>query len=198
MAREEADVHDYPTPDLLARLERLARLMRAGSHARGLNPAQWEALRYLSRSNRHSRTPGAMTLYLGATKGTISQTIRSLERKGHLTKARDRADGRSVQLDLTQTGRALLAEDPLRMLAADIDGLGGKTRRRLGRGLAELLESETRRQEACSFGQCSNCRHFRALARSDDGAGPHSCMKLKMPVSEAEASLLCAMHASLA
>ena len=61
-------------------LERLARLMRAREHEDGLNPAQWEALRFLSRANRFSNAPGALTRYLGATKGTVSQTLMALER----------------------------------------------------------------------------------------------------------------------
>ena len=68
-------------------LERLARVMRAREHEDGLNPAQREALRYLARANRFSNTPGALTRYLGATKGTISQTVMALERKGLIAKA---------------------------------------------------------------------------------------------------------------
>ena len=67
-------------------LERLTRLMRAGEHEGGLNPAQWEALRYLARANRFSRTPAALADFLGTTRGTVSQTVIALERTGHLTR----------------------------------------------------------------------------------------------------------------
>ena len=68
-------------------LERLARLMRVAEHDGDLNPAQWEALRYLARANRFSNSPAALTRYLGATKGTISQTLMALDRKGRTPEA---------------------------------------------------------------------------------------------------------------
>ena len=84
---EEADGRMIVWP-----LERLARVMRAREHEDGLNPAQWEALRFLTRANRFSNSPGALTRYLGATKGTISQTVMALERKGFISQgARVRA-----------------------------------------------------------------------------------------------------------
>ena len=66
---------------LREQLERLSRLIRQQGFHEGLNPAQWEALRYVSRANRFSNSPGALAQYLGSTKGTVSQTILSLEKK---------------------------------------------------------------------------------------------------------------------
>ena len=83
-------------------LERLARVMRAREHEDGLNPAQWEALRFLGRANRFSDSPGALTRYLGATKGTISQTLMALERKGYISKAARLGGRKSVRLALNQ------------------------------------------------------------------------------------------------
>ncbi|HIP78057.1 MAG TPA: MarR family transcriptional regulator, partial [Kiloniellaceae bacterium] len=60
--------------DLGLLLERLARVLQNEAHSEGLKPTQWEALRYLSRANRFSRTPSGVTAYLGMTKGTVSQT----------------------------------------------------------------------------------------------------------------------------
>jgi DNA-binding MarR family transcriptional regulator len=49
--------------------------------AHGLQPVQLEVLNYLSSCNRYSDTPMAVTEYLGQTKGTVSQTIKTLEKK---------------------------------------------------------------------------------------------------------------------
>jgi DNA-binding MarR family transcriptional regulator len=97
---------------ILAALERLARLMRAGEHGSGLNPAQWEALRYLSRANRFSNSPVALARFLGSTKGTVSQTIKALERKGHILKTAREGEKRSIALALTDKGREALQIDP--------------------------------------------------------------------------------------
>src|ERR1700754_3675828 len=97
---------------IVSTLERLARLMRAADFGDGLNPAQWEALRYLARANRFSNSPGALTRYLGATKGTVSQTVKSLERKSLIAKSGRADEKRSVALGLTDKGRGMLARDP--------------------------------------------------------------------------------------
>ena len=86
-------------------IERLGRLLRAGDHAAGLNPAQAEALRYLARANRFSRTPASLAVYLGSTRGTVSQTLMALEAKGLLTRAKSSADARARCIRLTAVGR---------------------------------------------------------------------------------------------
>ncbi len=175
-------------------LERLARVMRAREHDHGLNPAQWEALRYLGRANRFSDSPGALTRYLGATKGTISQTLMALERKGLVSKSLRGTGRRSVRLALTDKGRGILAEDPWTLLANSAEELGGKTRRRLQRGLEELLEQELLRTGLASFGSCGSCRYFREGGRDGDAQGPHLCMAFEAPLSGEETVRICVAH----
>lgn len=71
-------------------IDRLDRLARNGEVSGDLNPAQWEALRFVSRANRFSRTPAALAEYLGSTRGTVSQTLIALEKRdaSHVRKAR--------------------------------------------------------------------------------------------------------------
>lgn len=175
-------------------LERLARVMRAREHDDGLNPAQREALRYLARANRFSNTPGALTRYLGATKGTISQTVMALERKGLIAKAA-RDARKSVRLTLTEKGREALAHDPWIELASAVEDLGGKTRRRMQRGLEELLAREVKRGGLQGFGMCSGCRFFREKGRDGDAGGPHLCMLFEAPLSPEDAGRICIEHA---
>ena len=112
-------------------LERLTRLIRAGEHGGGLNPAQWSALRYLARCNRFSNSPAALTRYLGATKGTVSQTLIALERKGLIAKSARPGEARSLVLTLTPAGEKLLADDPWSVLDTLLDQAGGKGRKKL-------------------------------------------------------------------
>lgn len=93
------------------------------SFAEGLNPAQWAALRYFSQAVPSARTVTAFARYHGTTKGTASQTIAALTRKGLLDRKRDEKDGRSVQFQLTDKGEQFLAEDPLHQLSASIQSL---------------------------------------------------------------------------
>lgn len=175
-------------------LERLSRLMRAAEFGDGLNPAQWEALRYLGRANRFSNSPGALTRYLGATKGTISQTVKALERKKLIAKAERPGEKRSIVLTLTEAGRQMMAKDPWSALAPSIEALGGKTKRRMDKGVAELLAQEISRHSAPSFGACATCRFWRADGRTDDAKGPHLCMLYDEPITVAETMQICIAH----
>ncbi len=55
-------------------LDRVSRLARELQFVDGLNPAQWEALRFIARANRYSRSPGAFAEFIGTTKGTFRIT----------------------------------------------------------------------------------------------------------------------------
>jgi DNA-binding MarR family transcriptional regulator len=180
--------------EIVQSLERLARLMRASEFGDGLNPAQWEALRFLGRANRFSNSPGALTRFLGATKGTISQTVKALERKKLIEKMSRPGEKRSVVLTLTQAGRDMMAKDPWADLARRCAALGGKTRRRMDKGLAELLSEEISRRLDPSFGSCLTCRFWRADGRCDDVRGPHLCMLFDEPVAVHETTQICVAH----
>jgi DNA-binding MarR family transcriptional regulator len=153
-----AKAADQSPADTQERLERLARLIRSAGHAQGLIPAQWDVLRYLARANAFSNAPAAAAQYLGATKGTISQTIMALVKKGLVQSAKRGSDQRSIALHLTTKGRECLALDPLAALAKNIEVLGGKTQRKFSKAVSELLLAESERQDHATFGVCTDCR----------------------------------------
>jgi DNA-binding MarR family transcriptional regulator len=190
MARKDDEVDSPSAASSLIKLERLARLLRQAGHAQGLNPVQWEALRYLARCNALSHSPGAMARYLGSTKGTVSQTVKSLVAKGLVMKQVDVKDHRGVALHLTNSGRAVLIDDATQVLQADIAELSDKTRRRFDRALEILLEQQRLRQGEPSFGTCLDCKFYREAAT---GLAAH-CMKVNATVSAAETSLICVEH----
>jgi DNA-binding MarR family transcriptional regulator len=190
MARKDDEVDIPSAASSLIKLERLARLLRQAGHAQGLNPVQWEALRYLARCNALSHSPGAMARYLGSTKGTVSQTVKALVAKRLVLKQVDGKDHRGVALHLTDSGRAVLVEDATQVLQADIAELSDKTRRRFDRALEILLEQQRLRQGEPSFGTCLDCKFYREAAT---GLAAH-CMKVNATVSAAETSLICVEH----
>jgi DNA-binding MarR family transcriptional regulator len=190
MSRKTDDDDVPPAASSLARLERLTRLLRQAGHARGLNPVQWETLRYLARCNALSHSPGALARYLGTTKGTVSQTVMALEKKALLRKETDAKDSRVVLLFLTDAGKAKLGEDDLNVVQADIAELSDKTRRRFDRALEALLEEARLRAGEPSFGSCPTCRYFR---EASSGTAAH-CMKLNAAVSADETRLICVEH----
>ena len=108
------------TAELLIQIGRLA---YAQSGEAGLTPTQWMALRYFERANRFSRTVSAFADYHATTRGTVSQTVKTLTERGFLSRRRSETDGRSVRFDLTQAGRDIIAADPLARLISLIDSL---------------------------------------------------------------------------
>jgi DNA-binding MarR family transcriptional regulator len=177
--------------DVVDLLERTSRLLQNSLYAEGLPPAQWQTLRYLSVANRFSCTPSAIGHYLGATKGTVSQTIIALVRKGLVTKKQDPADRRSVSLRLTARGQAQLVRHPLSKVLAAIGALPAEARRGLAAGLSQLLGAMIANQNGRPFGQCRGCRFFQSNAERGTPGGPHRCGLLAVPLSDDDAKKIC-------
>ncbi|MDR6303223.1 DNA-binding MarR family transcriptional regulator [Nitrobacter vulgaris] len=174
-------------------IDRLDRLTRSGGNIAELNPAQWEALRYLSRANRFSRTPAALAGYVGSTRGTISQTLIALEQKGLASRQSSRRDGRSVELALTRRGEAVLRDDPLRRLADDITAATGGDAGELLATLQGILSATIARNDGRAFGVCRTCRHFRHDAKPGS-ASPHHCNLLDEALSDSDGGAICQEH----
>jgi len=170
-------------------LERLSRLLQNDAHAGSLKPTQWEAVRYLSRANRFSRSPSALTRYLGMTKGTVSQTLHALERKGLIEKTAIEGDRRSVNIDLTRAGAKLISEDPLRAVEAAIERLPKSARTALSGILHDLLSDMLAQRGGRPFGVCKTCRHFKRRHRR---GAPNFCSLLNEPLSAEDSELICA------
>jgi DNA-binding MarR family transcriptional regulator len=150
-----------PGPRVAELIDRLSRLTRELQYVDGLNPAQWEALRFLSRANRYSRTPGAVAQFLGCTKGTISQTITALENKGLLERRPSNRDKRVCLIDLTEKGKALITRDPVRRIEQAVGAMDGPTGAAMVQGLSRLLAAVQADADAPLFGVCvACCRHL--------------------------------------
>ncbi len=182
---------DIDQERLREQIERLSRLIRQQGFHDGLNPAQWEALRFIARANRFSNSPGSLAQYLGATKGTVSQTILSLEKKGLVEKKTSPADARIILLALSPKGAAILAQDPLLGLGAEIDALGSKTAKRFAKAIDEILIGQIRRLKQSEFGSCTTCRHWRDRSGEDVNS---YCMLLNVPLEKQELAKLCQHH----
>ncbi len=170
-------------------LERLSRVLHNDASVVGeLNPVQWEALRYFARANRFSASPSALTEFLGVTKGTVSQTINAIERKGLVKKGRVSGDARAVNITMTAKGRRLLEQDPLAELHHDLDRFEAQDIVQLNALLKRLVGKALNRKEGAAFGVCNSCRHFNPRHEEGD---PHWCGLLEVPLGVDEASLIC-------
>ena len=178
-------------------IDRLERLARFGEQADRLNPAQWDALRYLARANRFSRTPAAVADYLASTRGTVSRTLASLESKGYVSRDQSSRDGRSVVFALTREAEKALKRDPLLTMAKDVEQATGGNVAELLDGLRRTLREAIARNNGRAFGACFSCRHFRAHIRPASRT-PHHCALLNEPLSEADSYSICVEQESSA
>ena len=181
---------DSRLPDLLERIGRLLRSVRHRNER--LNPAQWEALRYLGRANRYSRTPTALTHYLGATKGTVSQTVIALERKG-LAAACHRPAGparRAARPDRPRAGQPRERPDGRPAGRGRLRSCSGGWRRACRTCSLHLQHRNQHRP----FGQCGTCRFFRRGAAIGEAGGPNRCGLTLEPLADFEAEQICAEH----
>lgn len=169
-------------------LDRLSRLTRELQFVDGLNPAQWEALRFVAQANKYSRSPTALAEYLGCTKGTVSQTLIALENKGLITRCKKTCDRRQVDLCLTDAGQAMLAKDPMQTLeraaAAMADDLGPH----LVKGLSRLLHDLQNRHQVLEFGVCQDCSLFCVNAAE---AGTGECGATGESITVVETKKIC-------
>lgn len=182
-------IDELHTPDRIAELlVHVGRATQSEDSRSDLTAAQWTCLRFFARANGSSRTPSAFASFQATTRGTASQIIKSLERRGLVTRTRSERDRRSVCFDLTSKGRAMLERDPLRDLVGLIDGLGYAESARFLMTLSRLASALAVRRAVPSFGTCRDCSHF---ATSGDTAYC-ACMAAELAADDTQK--LCASY----
>ncbi|GAB6068166.1 MarR family transcriptional regulator [Methylothermus subterraneus] len=174
-------------------LERLANLLRAEARQSSrLQPVQLEVLHYLSICNRHSNISTAVAEYLGLTKGTVSQTLSVLERKGYLKKLPDAQDKRIVHLHLTAKGKAALAASlPPKALRLALEQMTKERQQQLVANLDNLLKAMQSARSRKAFGVCKTCGYLQA---TESG---YRCGLTELPLSFEELELICREHSPL-
>ncbi len=161
--------------NIRALMNRLARLDSASSWSGDLNPVQRSALEYLRDANRFSRSPSHVAEFLGTTRGTMSQTLKALLRKGFVAEVRSEIDKRSISYALTRTGLAMLKEDGV--IAVALTRLMDQDVVELESGLRQTLRQALALNGGKSFGQCKSCRYH------ETAKGAAFCQLLSLPIS---------------
>jgi DNA-binding MarR family transcriptional regulator len=151
--------------DIFDLIERMAALIRAEERKvcteLGLRPVHVQVLDYLARCNRYSDTPGALTNYLGMTRGTVSQTLLLLEKRGFVDKAIDAADRRVVHLKLSAEGEAVLNKAKSAELFKQATAIFNSTQFTDQKEVfVNALTALQKANQSQSFGLCKTCKHF--------------------------------------
>lgn len=146
-------------------LERINALLHSEARKRyaalGIQPVHVQVLEYLSLCNNHSNTPAILSEYLGLTKGTVSQSLQVLERKGYIRKSHDAEDGRVVHLYLLPAGEAILNQvQPLDVFTQAEEALLQRDFKSVRHALGTTLKVLQRANHSKSFGLCNTCAYF--------------------------------------
>ncbi|EFO30389.1 MarR family transcriptional regulator [Roseibium sp. TrichSKD4] len=169
-------------------LDRLLRLHASEDWSEPLNPAQSSALNYLVRANRFSRSPSNVADYLCTTRGTASQTLKALEKKGFIEKASAAGDKRSLSYNVTKMG--LLFVQKTSTLDDSLNQIDDATKSSLETGLTDLIRHQLTARNFKSFGICNTCKHHRV------DAGQRTCQLLQVPLKSDEGNQLCHEHSA--
>ncbi len=164
-------------------ITRLARLDAAAGWDGDLNPTQRAVLTYLGRANRFSRSPSHVAEYLGTTRGTISQSFKSLLQKGYVSEVRSAQDKRAISFSLTAKG------EEVAQAAGDLDciisNLCEEQKQALQASLMKVLKGLVQQNNGRAFGVCKTCIHFETSR-----TGGH-CRSLSEPLAPEETTLVC-------
>jgi DNA-binding MarR family transcriptional regulator len=164
----------------------LGRAAYGESSAESLTPAQWMALRFFARANRFSRTVSGFAEFHSTTRGTASQTVKSLTERGYLTRTRSTRDGRSATFDLTEKARRQLAGDPFEAVVRAALSLTPAQRDRTSTGLRHILQKLSVDRDRPSVGMCTLCGHL-----ASGGQRGFRCRLMREPIAAAELEQLC-------
>jgi DNA-binding MarR family transcriptional regulator len=178
-------------------LEQVGRFASGDAFLKGLNPAQWTALRYFARANRISRTVSAFALFHGTTRGTASQTVKALVDKGCLRRQAVREDRRSTRLDLTAKAQKVLAVDPFHELVAAVGALSSANCSALVESLEIVLGRLFAKRGRPVFGVCGSCGHLRDRRRPVESSVRCECGLSGVPLTKENLFEICISHDSV-
>lgn len=157
----------------------------------GLQPVHFQVLNYLSRANKYSNTPAAVANYLGMTRGTVSQSLIILEKKGYLEKTPDANDKRVVHLRLLPEGKSVLTQArPSDLFSSATDIMRGAGEEMTDANVfQQALTALQKANQSQSFGVCKTCRNFSIKD------GEFFCQLTQEKLSDSDSEQICQEHA---
>lgn len=163
--------------------------LRKSGTDESLLPVHLQALIYLSKANRYSNTPQALADYLGLTKGTVSQTLLLLDRRGLIERYQDDVDRRVVRLRLSTAGEQFLYEaQPTLAWQNATRNISPNRIRNAVSALREALATLQEDNEGSTFGSCPGCTWCQKLSQR-----VYRCGQMGDRISGPETRKLCWM-----
>ncbi len=194
--------HKYQHTDLEAKLvlafERISHVFRVllweQTKKYKLSPIQTQILIYIFHQPEFDRNITTLAQRLNITKPTVSDAVKSLEKKKLILRKTDKKDSRSFYLTLTQKGKGLVKK---------IESWGDKIKNNLKcipdsdksdlyENLLKLLISFEKDGIIHKNKICFTCRHFEAKRKNKNTI--YFCQLLNIPLKTRELRVDCPEH----
>ena len=177
-------------------LERVSQVFRTllwdNSKQKKLSPIQIQFLVYIAAHSKKYSSVSEIARTFNLTPATVSDAIKSLERKGLVQKIVSRRDGRKFPISLTKAGLSMANNlsnwyDPL---MDHIQNFPNETREAVLIFLLQLIESLKKHQLLEEIKTCLSCRYF---ARQTDSNIEQTsyCLLRKVPLNNSALRLNC-------
>lgn len=186
---------EYPakTKDAIARLAQVIGSVTTGLAAsRGLSALQLGILTYLAAAGE-PKTLGEVANRLRLSAPTVSDSVTSLANRGLLSKMPGRDDTRTVQIEITEAGRALCQDSGLRTerLGQLLESWDVGRQSTVFQAVLELIEALQKPSSPRSDRCCVGCRHLAINCDVVPDAPPHYCRALNLRMQTLELRLDC-------
>jgi DNA-binding MarR family transcriptional regulator len=179
-------------------LARVGAVMRSDDWLRareaGMNPAQMAILEALE-GRENGLSVKEITLILGVSQPSATDSINALERKGYVVKQPVPGDRRAVTVCITDAGRQSRFASDMAVGEADraIRALSEAEQEDL---LISLIKMIRHMQEAGAIPvqrMCASCRYFRPFLHAD-AARPHHCDFVNASFGQRDLRIECREH----
>lgn len=181
---------------IVASLERIAQSFRVllwqESKAFSLSPIQVQVLIFLLHHSDEKRKVSYLADEFNMTKATISDTIKTLEQKGLISKEYERHDTRSYIIHLTPKGTEIARQTSMftEEIRNPIDRLHQEDKETMLSGLFDIIRHLNRSGIITVQRMCTNCTYY----RSSSAAQPHYCTLLNQQLHVKDLRVDCPEH----
>jgi DNA-binding MarR family transcriptional regulator len=168
-------------------------LLRDRSQAQGLSATQLQALLFLAYARHDVRTIGGLAERLGCTPATASGVANALERKGLAIRKPWPQHRRTIMLNLTDDGMAMVdqVDSSLDDLEAIVRQLSAEEQEVLLRLTEHVVQGLAKQGWIKLYEMCWKCEQFQSQVHPGDPDGPHHCGYLGTSIPDAESYKEC-------
>ncbi len=181
---------------IVASLERIAQAFRVllwqESKDFSLSPIQVQILIFLLHHSEEKRKVSYLADEFNMTKATISDSIKTLEQKGLISKAYEPQDTRSFIIQLTKKGKEIAAKTSMftKELHKPLDKLLPGDKERLLLSLMGIIRHLQAAGVITIQRMCATCVYYETSANKEK----HFCRLLKQPLRTTDLRVDCPEH----